>query len=118
MNTISIQTLGRMIAEKRAALGYGLRKVAEDIGVSHGTLSRVERGYLPDLDTFGKICHWLEVDPGEVLGTKAATSKTIAPAISVHFRKDQAIQPKTADALAHLILAAQQALLASYGGQE
>ena len=29
---------------------------------------RVERGNLPDLDTFKKICQWLEVDPGQVLG--------------------------------------------------
>lgn len=94
----------------------GVRAVAKEIGISHATLSRVERGYMPDLETFSKICKWLEVDPGEMLGCKTA-QKTAVPNVSVHFRKDQAIAPKTAQALANMILAAQRAMIAAEEGK-
>lgn len=79
--------------------------------MSHATLSRVERGFLPDLETFSKLCKWLGVDAGEVLRIKPPTASE-PPAASVHFRKDETISPKTAAALAHLILAAQRAMRA------
>jgi len=110
MTSPTLQSLGRKLREKRGA--RGIREVAKEIGVSHATLSRVERGFLPDLETFSKICKWLGVDPGEVLRIKAPAA-TESPAVSVHFRKDHAISPKTARALANLILAAQRAVLAS-----
>ncbi len=109
MPRLTLQTLGRRLIEKRSA--RGIREVAADIGVSPATLSRVERGYMPDLETFGKICRWLNVDPGEVLGT--STSSSDRPKVGVHFRKDQALSAETAQALAQMILAAQRALLAS-----
>jgi transcriptional regulator with XRE-family HTH domain len=116
MTTITLQTLGRMIAEKRG--DRGLRETAKEIGTSHATLSRVERGYLPDLETFGKICKWLNVDPGEVLGARndpalSRPATSAHPITSVHFKKDQALHAETATALAELILAAQRAWLAS-----
>lgn len=109
MPTLTMQTLGRRLAEKRGA--RGVREAAKEIGISHATLSRVERGYLPDLDTFSKLCKWLEVNPGEVLGVKSET-KAI-PRASAHFRTDQALKPETARALADLILAANRALMAN-----
>jgi len=71
---------------------------------------------MPDLDTFSKICKWLEVDPGEVLGCKTS-QKSAAPNVNVHFKKEHAIAPKTAQALANMILAAQRAMLASEEGK-
>lgn len=109
MPKITIQTLGRKLIEARGS--RGIREVAKEIGVSPATLSRVERGHLPDLETFGKICKWLKIDPGHVLGVSPAPSAR--PAIAVHFRKDQALNPETAKALANMILAAQRAILAS-----
>jgi transcriptional regulator with XRE-family HTH domain len=66
MPNLTLETLGRVAAEKRGDVG--VRAAAKEIGISPATLSRVERGYLPDLDTFGKICKWLNVDAGQVLG--------------------------------------------------
>lgn len=92
--------------------------VAVEVGVSPATLSRVERGYLPDLETFGKLCFWLDIDPGEVLRIKRREPEKDAPAAAVHFRKDQVIAARTAEALAKLILAAQRALVATEAGRE
>ena len=40
----------------------GLREFADSIGVSAATLSRIERGGTPDLETFFKLCCWMGVD--------------------------------------------------------
>ena len=109
MSKITLESLGRRLLEKRGE--RGVRDVAREIGISHSTLSRVERGYLPDLETFSKICKWLKINPGDVLG-KPAVSKSPRTTVSVHFRKDQTLAPRTAQALAQMILAAQRALVA------
>jgi len=112
MPKLTLQALGRKLMEKRE--GRGIREVAHEIGVSPATLSRVERGHLPDLETFGKVCKWLKLDPSEVLGVKSVAVAT--PKVAVHFRKDRALSPETAQALAKMILAAQRALMASEKG--
>ncbi len=109
MPKLTLQALGRKLIEKRS--DRGIREVAQEIGISPSTLSRVERGHLSDLETFGKICKWLKVDPAEVLGVKPQV--VAIPKVAVHFRKDHAISPKTAQALAQMILAAQRALIVS-----
>lgn len=106
---ITLEALGRELRRKRG--GRGVREVGEEIGVSPATLSRVERGYLPDLTTFGKLCRWLDVDPGEVLEIKSTTARR--PAAAVHFRMDRTLSRDAARALAEMILAAQRALMAS-----
>jgi len=103
----NIEIFGRKAVKARGS--RGVREVAREIGVSPATLSRVERGFMPDLETFGRICRWLKVDPAEILGVQKVVSKR--PAVAVHFRKDQALRPTTAQALAQMILAAQRALM-------
>ncbi len=108
MPKYTLESLGRLVREKRGELG--VRAVAKEIQISAATLSRVERGYLPDLERFQKICKWLEISPSDILGFDDK-SKNDKPTISAHFRKNEAIKPETAQALAELILAAQRALM-------
>jgi transcriptional regulator with XRE-family HTH domain len=107
MAKITLQTLGRKITEKRGA--RGVREASKEIGISHGTLSRLERGFLPDLETFKRVCQWLPIDPAEVLGV--TTQNRAVPRAAVHCRKDQVLAPATAQALAQLILAAHRAVM-------
>lgn len=102
MTAHRIAQLGRRLRAKRGE--QGVRAAAKGIGISPATLSRVERGHLPDLETFGKICQWLEIDPGEILGVSGQSSSHSK--IAVHFKKDQTLRPETAQALAQLILTA------------
>lgn len=37
-----------------------LRAAAKEIGISPATLSRIENGNKPDIDSFCQICDWLE----------------------------------------------------------
>ncbi len=106
MPRLSLESLGRRVADKRGNIG--IRATAKEDGTSPATLSRIERGYLPDLETFRKVCDWLEVNPGDVLGSKAASGDSHRA--TVHFKKDKTVSKETAQALAQMILAAQRAL--------
>lgn len=102
-----LENLGRRIAEKRGA--QGIRAAAKEIGISHATLSRVERGFLPDLENYKKILKWLGVESDS---SPQPNTQEQSSAARVHFRKKTTTSPETAQALAELILAAQNALLA------
>jgi len=105
---LPIEELGRLIATKRG--GRGVRAAAAEVGVSSATLSRIENGHMPDLETFAKICRWLDRDPREFLGLSEADQQ--APQAVVHFRKKKTVASETAVALGELILAAQRAIRA------
>lgn len=45
-----------------------LAVAAELSGVSPATLSRIERGTTPDLDTFAALCTWIGRTPNEFFG--------------------------------------------------
>jgi transcriptional regulator with XRE-family HTH domain len=100
-----IDAMAERIQQRRA--GRGIRETAKEVGISPATLSRVENGKVPDLDTFSKICAWLGDDPAVFLGLKSGTSSLA----QVHFKKSATIDKTTAIALSEMILAAQQAIL-------
>lgn len=107
MQSIKIQQLAQHIQARRA--GKGVREAAKEVGVSPATLSRVENCNIPDLETFGKICHWLQEDPAIYLGMKPAGHST--PSARVHFKKGAAIKQDSAKALSEMIMLAQEAFL-------
>ena len=109
MSKISLETLGRLATEKRGEVG--VRAAAKVVGVSPATLSRVERGYLPDLDTFTNICKSRNVDPGHVLGMKRVAQSRRR--VAENFRKDATLTQATAQALAQMVLAAHRAWMVS-----
>lgn len=110
----TLGSLGAMVRRKRG--DKKLRETAEEIGISPATLMRVESGRIPDVETFGKICRWLRVDPGSFLGFEqrgevaAALSgdeKASAMSfVSAHLKVDQIPQKETIHALAKMILLA------------
>lgn len=92
-----------MVKRKRGDLG--LRTVASQIGITHTTLSRVEAGNLPDLNTFIRICKWLGVEPNDILGFPDKSSAGHANQLPVaHYRAKKTMGPKTAQHLAELIV--------------
>lgn len=107
MESNRIQQLAQRISEKRA--GKGVREAAKEVGVSPATLSRIENGHVPDLETFGKICRWLDEDPAIFMGFKPAGAANSTA--RVHFKKGAAIKPDSAKALSEMILLAQKAFL-------
>ena len=111
MAKITLHQLGDKLRREREP--RGVREVAKEIGISPATLSRVERGYVPDLGTFAKICTWMKIDPAHVLGietAKKSKKRKVATdaVVTAHFRANRTVSPKLATALADLILAAQE----------
>lgn len=51
--------IGDVLRKWRRASDMGIREAAEIIGVSHGTLSRIERGEAIDGKTMLKLIVWL-----------------------------------------------------------
>ena len=107
--SLTIGDFGRLMAAKRGSMG--VRAAAALVGVSPATFSRVENGHMPDLETFAKLCRWLERDPREFLGLETA-APTPTSAATVHFKKSKTVSQETAKSLGELILAAQRALRA------
>lgn len=70
MPKVTLENLGAIVREKRG--GIGLRAAAADIGTSAPTLSRIESGKTPDLQTFIKLCRWLEIDPASIMGVSVS----------------------------------------------
>ena len=107
-----IEALGGLVRKRRGT--RTLREVAMTIDVSAATLLRIESGRIPDVETFGKICRWLELDPGVFLGSQPASGAPPAalPAqvqVSAHFRAERAPRQETISALAAMLLFAARA---------
>jgi len=114
---MKIEEFAAQIRERRGK--RGLRDIANEIGeVSASTLSRIENGSVPDLDTFIRICRWLGVSPNTFtidegdsnvvdVNREPESKKAL---IKAHLRADRTLDPKTAEALARMIeLAYEQA---------
>ena len=109
MAKITLQNLGTIVRRKRG--NQGLRATAAEIGTSAPTRSRIESGKMPDLQTFGKICRWLEIDPGTLLGMEFRPPEESQPeTATAHLKAKREIEPRTARALANAIVRAQQML--------
>ena len=105
----TLESLGALVRDKRGR--KKLRETAAEIGISPATLMRVENGRIPDIETFGKLCHWLELDPGSFLGFEpkeggGAVGASPLTSISVHCKTDQNPKPETVNALARMMLLA------------
>jgi transcriptional regulator with XRE-family HTH domain len=94
--------LGALLKATRRARRLTLRDLADQIGVSLNTLSRVERGHLPDLRNFQRIVDWLEVPAERFLETpndEVSTPEIIAR----HLRSDQRLTREAAAKIASLV---------------
>ncbi len=102
-STLNTELLASMIKNKRGA--KGLRAAAAEIGqVSTATLSRIEQGKVPDIDTFIRICKWLQVSADTFTADQqkvdAATNKDLAVA---HLRADRALSQEVIAMLVKMI---------------
>ncbi len=105
---LNAERLANLVRSKRGS--RGLRETAKEIGnVSPSTISRVENGKTPDMDTFLALCEWLEVPPAELIentNTKEEKNLDTPETIAIQLRADKNLDPATANALASLVKAA------------
>jgi transcriptional regulator with XRE-family HTH domain len=100
---LDIEKLANLVRSKRSSCG--LRKIAKEIGnVSPSTISRVENGKIPDMDTFLALCDWLNVPPAELIkNTEDSKALETPEAISIQLRADKKLDPAIANVLASLV---------------
>ena len=93
--------LGAVLRARRREKHLSLRDLHDQIGVSVNTLSRVERGHIPDWANFRRIIEWLD-EPAERFlegGADASTPEVIAR----HLRADRSLTQEAATELARMV---------------
>ena len=93
--------LGSMLRAERRRRHLSLRDLSDQIGVSVNTLSRVERGHLPDLRNYQRLVEWLDVPADTFLEqtTDGHQPDTLDMVIR-HLRSDAALTPAAVEKLA------------------
>lgn len=101
--TLNSNLLAGMIKEKRGR--KGLREISIEIGgVSPATLSRVEQGKIPDVDTFIKLCKWLEAPTDAfIIDHTSVELKSNKDHIVAHLRAEKELEPSTVQMLLKMI---------------
>lgn len=89
---MKFEDLAGLVQKKKGSMGA--RAAAAEIGISPTTLSRIEKGHVPDMGTLEKVCAWLKEDMAKFSGIGG---------LQIAFKKKQAIAPDTAKSLAVLI---------------
>jgi UDP-N-acetylglucosamine 1-carboxyvinyltransferase len=94
-----------MVKTKRG--NRSLRDVAQDLeDMSPSTLSRIEHEKMVDVQTFLRICDWLQVAPQELIKSTDEVSEqkmTTPERIEVVLRTDRTLPPESANALITLL---------------
>lgn len=93
-----------MLRAERRKRHLSLRDLSDLIGVSVNTLSRVERGHLPDLRNYQRLVEWLDVPADTFLEqtTEEHAPDTLGMVIR-HLRSDTALTPAAVEKLANVV---------------
>jgi len=100
---IALDELGAELKAHRERQGVSLRAVAETTGVSASTLSRLERGHLPDWKKVERIASYLGVAVRTASGGEAGPSggeEELGRRIKVHLRANKNLSEEAAREIA------------------
>lgn len=104
---INTDKLAVLMKERRGE--RGLREVAREIGdVSAPTLSRIEQGRLPDLETFIRLCRWLGMSPESFLNEQPDKSlesqeTSTSEKVEILLRAERTLQQDTINAIVKMV---------------
>lgn len=96
------ELISERLRRTRKQRNLSLRQVADEIDVSPSTLSRLERGAQPDLETVNKLVDWLELDRNAVFHSAPEHARDTTKQVEVLLRADKNLDPRTARALASI----------------
>ena len=115
---IDAEELRRRVIERRQELGLSLRAAAEDSGVPFNTLSRVEKGHLPDLANFSRLVAWVGLDPaGFFRATPRVRTANTPAAIRASLHADRHLTQQAAEQIAELVTQLYAKLATQVGGR-
>lgn len=101
--TLNSDLLAGMIKEKRG--NRGLREVSAEIGgISPATISRIEQGKIPDVDTFIRVCNWIGTPTDTfIINHSQAELKSNKEHIVAHLRAEKELESSTIQMLLKMI---------------
>jgi transcriptional regulator with XRE-family HTH domain len=108
-NQIDLEALVAALDAQRKARGLSWRQVAKEAAVSASTLTRMQQGKLPDVNTFGALVQWLHIPAerfmvqGQRVHKKSPDPMAVA---STLLRGKREVSPRAARALEELVQAA------------
>lgn len=105
---IHVDALVATLDAERRARGISWRQLAKDAGVSPSTLTRMQQGKSPDVNTFSALTRWLNI-PAERFYAQPlnqAASEDPLAVISTLLRGKKKMSPKAVAALQELVNAA------------
>ena len=102
-STLNTELLAGMLKSKRGK--RGLRLIAQEIGgISASTLSRIEQGKIPDVDSFIRICDWLNVPTDTfIVNSSKNKSGSIKDQVVAHLRAERELKEDTVNMLIKMI---------------
>jgi transcriptional regulator with XRE-family HTH domain len=101
---VDVSDLGRLLLRRRRAHEWSLRDVADQLGgaMTASSLSRIERGAIPDSKNVPILAKWLELPldrigwPGEAHSEEDLATPDV---VEVHLRADRNLEPAAAEVL-------------------
>ena len=104
MSTPNRPQLGPTLRAARRKQQLSLRDLADLTGVSLNTLSRVERGQMPDLKNYQRIVEWLELSADTFLeADDPGTTPDTLDLVLRHFRSDTALTPQAVEEISSTV---------------
>lgn len=96
--------LGAHLKTERRKRRLSLRDLSDETGISVNTLSRVERGYLPDLKNYRKLIDWLGLPADTFLDSVEGQTPLGTPdVIARHLHSDSRLGPAAAAKIATMV---------------
>ena len=99
---LPLDQLGAELKRRREMLGVSLRMVEDATGISAATLSRTERGSVPDLAIMERLAAWLGVRVHAVGDERVGvrTDEDLKRTIAVHLRANKRMSEEVANTIA------------------
>jgi transcriptional regulator with XRE-family HTH domain len=116
--------LGDRVRAKRRSKKQSIREAAEEVGVSAPTISRVERGHLPERENLLRLARWagVRIDPDIHRDARRARNVVVhdpgastIEAVELHLRADKNLSRDDAEALSEMFRLAYDALSGKRG---
>lgn len=108
-NQIDLEAFVAAIDAQRKAKGFSWRQIATEAGISPSTLTRMQQGKLPDVNTFGALVQWLHIPAERFMVPGSTTRRTAADPMAIAstlLRGKREVSPKAAKAIEDLVQAA------------
>ncbi|MBK7950682.1 MAG: helix-turn-helix transcriptional regulator [Deltaproteobacteria bacterium] len=100
---LQISDLAGELKRRRDTKALGLRAAAKEAGISFNTFARVEKGHVPDIETFIRLANWVGRSAADFLGEGSVTADSTPDAVEAHLRGDPALSDEAASRIAGIV---------------